>query len=49
MLSKAEHSITIDNQQIKLKVYKPSDVEEQTDSTGQQVSRLVMVRVSKIN
>ncbi|KTF83271.1 hypothetical protein cypCar_00029797 [Cyprinus carpio] len=36
VLSKAEHNITIDNQKIKLKVYKPSDAEEQTDSTGQQ-------------
>ncbi|KTF86260.1 hypothetical protein cypCar_00043113, partial [Cyprinus carpio] len=39
VLSKAEHIFTIDNQQIKLKVYKPSDVEEQTDNTGQQVVR----------
>uniref|UniRef100_A0A8C1MHD2 PAR14-like first RRM domain-containing protein n=1 Tax=Cyprinus carpio TaxID=7962 RepID=A0A8C1MHD2_CYPCA len=39
VLSKAEHIIIIDNQQIKLKVYKPSDVEEQTDNTGQRVSR----------
>ncbi|XP_058644830.1 protein mono-ADP-ribosyltransferase PARP14-like [Onychostoma macrolepis] len=39
VLSKAEHIITIDNQQIKLKVYKPSDVEEQTGSTGQQMVR----------
>uniref|UniRef100_A0A672S1F4 PAR14-like first RRM domain-containing protein n=1 Tax=Sinocyclocheilus grahami TaxID=75366 RepID=A0A672S1F4_SINGR len=41
VLSKAEHIITIDNQQTKLKVYKPSDIEEQADSTGQQVSRLI--------
>ncbi|KAF4108227.1 hypothetical protein G5714_010986 [Onychostoma macrolepis] len=34
VLSKAEHIITIDNQQIKLKVYKPSDVEKQADRTG---------------
>ncbi|XP_052423134.1 protein mono-ADP-ribosyltransferase PARP14 [Carassius gibelio] len=34
VLSKAEHIINIDNQQIKLKVYKPSDAEEQADSTG---------------
>ncbi|XP_026129260.1 poly [ADP-ribose] polymerase 14-like isoform X1 [Carassius auratus] len=36
VLSKAEHVITIDNQKIKLKVYKPSDAEEQADSTAQQ-------------
>uniref|UniRef100_A0A8C1WAV4 Poly [ADP-ribose] polymerase n=1 Tax=Cyprinus carpio TaxID=7962 RepID=A0A8C1WAV4_CYPCA len=35
VLSKAEHIITIDNQQIQLKVYKPSDAEEQTDITEQ--------------
>uniref|UniRef100_A0A671QFY6 PAR14-like first RRM domain-containing protein n=2 Tax=Sinocyclocheilus anshuiensis TaxID=1608454 RepID=A0A671QFY6_9TELE len=29
VLSKAEHIITTDNQKIKLKVYKPSDAEEQ--------------------
>ncbi|ROL54452.1 Poly [ADP-ribose] polymerase 14 [Anabarilius grahami] len=32
---KTEHIITIGSQQIKLKVYKPSDVEEQADNTGQ--------------
>uniref|UniRef100_A0A8C2BU17 PAR14-like first RRM domain-containing protein n=1 Tax=Cyprinus carpio TaxID=7962 RepID=A0A8C2BU17_CYPCA len=41
VLSKTEHIITIDNQQIKLKVYKPSDVEEQADSTGPKVSRII--------
>ncbi|KTG46693.1 hypothetical protein cypCar_00039653 [Cyprinus carpio] len=35
VLSKAEHIITIDNQQIQLKVYKPSDAEEQTDIAEQ--------------
>ncbi|ROL54451.1 Poly [ADP-ribose] polymerase 14 [Anabarilius grahami] len=35
VLSQAEHIITIDSKQIKLKVFKPSDVEEQADSTGQ--------------
>uniref|UniRef100_A0A9J8AV17 Poly [ADP-ribose] polymerase n=1 Tax=Cyprinus carpio carpio TaxID=630221 RepID=A0A9J8AV17_CYPCA len=39
VLSKAEHIIIIDNQQIKLKVYKPSDVEEQTDNTGQRTEQ----------
>ncbi|KAF4108229.1 protein mono-ADP-ribosyltransferase PARP14-like [Onychostoma macrolepis] len=39
VLSKAEHIITIDNQKIKLKVYKPSDAEEQADSTGQQTEQ----------
>ncbi|KAL1266725.1 hypothetical protein QQF64_002400 [Cirrhinus molitorella] len=39
VLSKAEHIITVDNQQIKLKVYKPSDVEEQTDITGQKTEQ----------
>ncbi|KAL1266729.1 hypothetical protein QQF64_002404 [Cirrhinus molitorella] len=39
VLSKAEHIITIDTQKIKLKVYKPSDVEEQADSTGQQTEQ----------
>ncbi|XP_026129257.1 poly [ADP-ribose] polymerase 14-like isoform X2 [Carassius auratus] len=34
VLSKAEHIFTIDDQKIKLKVHKPSDGEEQTDSTG---------------
>ncbi|RXN11597.1 poly [ADP-ribose] polymerase 14-like protein [Labeo rohita] len=39
VLSKAEHIITIDNRRITLKVYKPSDVEEQADSTGQQTEQ----------
>ncbi|XP_016089355.1 poly [ADP-ribose] polymerase 14-like isoform X2 [Sinocyclocheilus grahami] len=39
VLSKAEHIITIDNQKIKLKVYKPSDAEEQADSAGQQTEQ----------
>ncbi|XP_016340067.1 poly [ADP-ribose] polymerase 14-like isoform X4 [Sinocyclocheilus anshuiensis] len=39
VLSKAEHIITIDNQQIKLKVYKPSDVEEQADNIAQQAEQ----------
>ncbi|XP_016410796.1 poly [ADP-ribose] polymerase 14-like isoform X2 [Sinocyclocheilus rhinocerous] len=39
VLSKAEHIITVDNQQIKLKVYKPSDAEEQTDSAGQRMDQ----------
>ncbi|XP_026075336.1 poly [ADP-ribose] polymerase 14-like isoform X1 [Carassius auratus] len=39
VLSKAEHFITINNQQIKLKVYKPSDAEEQADSAGQQTDQ----------
>ncbi|KAK9968212.1 hypothetical protein ABG768_002547 [Culter alburnus] len=34
VLSQAEHIISIDSRKIKLKVYKPSDVEEQADSTG---------------
>ncbi|XP_026075337.1 poly [ADP-ribose] polymerase 14-like isoform X2 [Carassius auratus] len=39
VLSKAEHIITIDNQQIKLKLYIPSDAEEQADSAGQQTEQ----------
>ncbi|XP_077098953.1 protein mono-ADP-ribosyltransferase PARP14-like [Siphateles boraxobius] len=39
VLSQEEHIITIDSQKIKLKVYKPSDVEEQADSTGQSVEQ----------
>ncbi|XP_026129258.1 poly [ADP-ribose] polymerase 14-like isoform X3 [Carassius auratus] len=39
VLSKSEHIITIDNQQIKLKVYKPGDVEEQAHSTGQRTEQ----------
>ncbi|XP_043106136.1 protein mono-ADP-ribosyltransferase PARP14-like isoform X1 [Puntigrus tetrazona] len=39
VLSKAEHIITIDNQKIKLKVYKHRDEEEQADSTGQQTEQ----------
>ncbi|KAK7120425.1 hypothetical protein R3I94_020427 [Phoxinus phoxinus] len=39
VLSQEEHIITIDSQKIKLKVYKPSDVEEQTDITGQRVDQ----------
>ncbi|CAM4730206.1 unnamed protein product [Leuciscus chuanchicus] len=39
VLLQEEHFITIDNQKIKLKVYKPSDVEEQADSTGQKVDQ----------
>ncbi len=45
VLSKAEHSITIDNQQIKLKVYKPSDVEEQEDRTEPKVSIITKCRI----
>ncbi|XP_056103819.1 protein mono-ADP-ribosyltransferase PARP14-like [Rhinichthys klamathensis goyatoka] len=39
VLLQEEHIITIDSQKIKLKVYKPSDVEEQADSTGQRVDQ----------
>ncbi|KAG1971163.1 protein mono-ADP-ribosyltransferase PARP14-like [Pimephales promelas] len=39
VLLQEEHIITIDSQKIKLKVYKPSDVEEQEDSTGQRVEQ----------
>ncbi|CAM4730210.1 unnamed protein product [Leuciscus chuanchicus] len=39
VLLQEEHFITIDSQKIKLKVYKPSDVEEQADSTGQKVDQ----------
>ncbi|CAM4730208.1 unnamed protein product [Leuciscus chuanchicus] len=39
VLLQEEHIITIDSQKIKLKVYKPSDVEEQADSTGQKVDQ----------
>ncbi|ROL54816.1 Poly [ADP-ribose] polymerase 14 [Anabarilius grahami] len=35
VLSQAEHIITVNNKKINLKVFKPSDVEEQADSTGQ--------------
>ncbi|RXN29685.1 poly [ADP-ribose] polymerase 14-like protein [Labeo rohita] len=44
VLSKAEHIITIDTQQIKLKVYKPSDAEEQTDSTGHRTEQACDIR-----
>ncbi|XP_059401193.1 protein mono-ADP-ribosyltransferase PARP14-like isoform X5 [Carassius carassius] len=39
VVSKAEHFITINNQQIKLKVYKPSNAEVQADSAGQQTDQ----------
>ncbi|XP_051767273.1 protein mono-ADP-ribosyltransferase PARP14 isoform X6 [Ctenopharyngodon idella] len=39
VLSQAEHIITIDSKQIKLKVFKPSDVEEQADNTGQKTQQ----------
>ncbi|KAL1266727.1 hypothetical protein QQF64_002402 [Cirrhinus molitorella] len=39
VLSKAEHIITIDSQQITLKLYKPSDVDEQANSTGQRTEQ----------
>lgn len=41
VLSQAEHAITIDTHQIKLKVYKPSNVMENADSTEQQVSIII--------
>ncbi|XP_051767291.1 protein mono-ADP-ribosyltransferase PARP14 isoform X24 [Ctenopharyngodon idella] len=39
VLSQAEHIITIDSKKIKLKVFKPSDVEELADNTGQRVDQ----------
>ncbi|XP_043106137.1 protein mono-ADP-ribosyltransferase PARP14-like isoform X2 [Puntigrus tetrazona] len=39
VLSKAEHIITIDSQQIKLKVYKHSNEAEKTDGTAKQMVR----------
>nr|XP_017213521.2 poly [ADP-ribose] polymerase 14 isoform X1 [Danio rerio] len=39
VLSQAEHVITIDTQQIKLKVYKPSNVKENKDSTEQKTNQ----------
>ncbi|XP_048033781.1 protein mono-ADP-ribosyltransferase PARP14-like [Megalobrama amblycephala] len=39
VLSQAEHIITFGSHRIKLKVYKPSDVEEQADSTGQSANQ----------
>ncbi|XP_067290157.1 protein mono-ADP-ribosyltransferase PARP14-like [Pseudorasbora parva] len=39
VLSQKKHIIIIDSQKIELKVYKPSDVEEQAVSTGQRVDQ----------
>ncbi|XP_050969644.1 up-regulator of cell proliferation, partial [Labeo rohita] len=49
VLSKAEHIITIDNQKIKLKVYKSSDIEEQTDRTGQKKEQACGYQEPKTN